>query len=355
MPSEQTVNISAGDTTILILEQVSSSSQPASKSPTAQRMSSGTLDITSNISGAQIYLNGRNTGKETDYVFTNLAFGQYQIKLIKDGFEIEPEEKTVRLTSSNPTGEASFRLKKEFEVVTIETDQPNAQIFVDGEMKGKGKFQAPLSIGKHEVSFGEIPGYNSPSTKVIQVRARLPVNIDVKYFPQMQMIAEVTNNGNIHTEDCNVVIGYTFANKGFSPSDEAGPEVVFLEDTGDYFWKFGYAFPLRNPKGNDALKLVFNLPHQLDYEQKFTLMIDAASSEDKYPLSLSRKVDISIKFNNNILSYYYQPRTLKEIGGTESLEWDITPYIKPSVNSLEIATTENNNAYYFVKRIEIYN
>ncbi len=222
-------------------------------------------------------------------------------------------------------------------------------------MKGKGKFQAPLSIGKHEVSFGEIPGYNSPSTKVIQVRARLPVNIDVKYFPQMQMIAEVTNNGNIHTEDCNVVIGYTFANKGFSPSDEAGPEVVFLEDTGDYFWKFGYAFPLRNPKGNDALKLVFNLPHQLDYEQKFTLMIDAASSEDKYPLSLSRKVDISIKFNNNILSYYYQPRTLKEIGGTESLEWDITPYIKPSVNSLEIATTENNNAYYFVKRIEIYN
>lgn len=171
----------------------------------------------------------------------------------------------------------------------------------------------------------------------------------------MRIIAEVTNNGNIHSEDCDVIYGYTFANKGFSPSDEAGPEVVYLEDIGNYFWKFGFAFPLRNPKGNDALNLIFSLPHELDYEQKFILKIDAASSDDKYPLSLSRKVDIAIKFNNHILSYYYQPQTIKKIGGTESLDWDITPYIKPSRNSLEIATTEKNNAYYFVKRIEIHN
>ena len=85
------------------------------------------------------------------------------------------------------------------------------------------------------------------------------------------------------------------------------------------------------------------------------LKIDGAVSKDSYPLTLSRKVDISIKFNNTILSYYYQPKVFEEIGKTIPIEWDITPYIKPISNTLEIATTEKNNAYYFLKRILIYN
>jgi hypothetical protein len=171
----------------------------------------------------------------------------------------------------------------------------------------------------------------------------------------MRIIAEVTDNGNVQSKNCNVIFGYTFANKGFSPSDEAGPEVIYHEDSGKYFWKFGFAFPLRNPKGNDAIQVTFKLPHELDYQQKFMLSIDAAASEDKYPLSLSRRLDISVKFNNHILSYYYKPKTLRAAGGTESVEWDITPHIKPGLNYLELATTEKNNTFYFVKRIEIHN
>lgn len=353
IPSQQNVTIAAGDTTVLMLEQVSTAS--AARSSSRRNVLTGTLDITSNISGASIFLNGRDTGKQSDYVFTDLPLGEYRIRLVKDGFSSDPEEKIIRLTGTNPSAAASFRLKKESEMVSIETDQPAARIFADGELIGTGKFRGPLSIGNHEISFGEIPGYNSPSTRTVQVKPRLPLSISVKYFPQMRIVAEVSDNGNIRAKNCNVVPGYTFASRGFSPSDEAGPEVIYHKDSGNYFWKFGYAFPLRNPKGNDALRVTFSLPHELDYDQKFTLKIDAAASDDKYPLALTQKIDISIKFNNTILSYYYQPRTIKEIGGAESSEWDITPYIKPSTNSLEIATTENNNTFYFVKRIEIYN
>jgi len=350
LPPEETVYITPGDTITLTLEQVRASSRAITKSATT-----GNLEITANISGAQIFLNGRDTGKETDYVFTNLALGQYTIQVSKDGFGVEPEQRTVRLTSSQPAGEAAFHLSKESEGVTIEADHPNAEIFVDGERKGVGKLQTQLSIGEHEISFGSIEGFNAPSTRKINVKARLPLNIKVKYFPQMRIIAEVTGNGNVRAQDCNILTGYTFGNKGFSPSEEAGPEVAYYEDGKNYYWKLGFAYPLRNPKGNDAIQMVFKLPHELDYEQKFMLKIDAAVSKDSYPLTLSRKVDISIKFNNTILSYYYQPKVLEEIGKTESMEWDITPYIKPSSNTLEIATTEKNNAYYFLKRMEIYN
>ena len=352
LPSEQMVNITAGDTTILIIEQFSASTQTSSKSAMP---STGSLGITSNISGAQIYLNGKYTGKETDYVFTNMPFGKYKVELVKGGYNIEPQEKTVFITSSDPLGEALFKLKQQFESVTIEADHPDAQIFIDGDPKGTGKIQTDLTIGKHEISFGKIDGFNAPLVNEINVKPRLPLHIKVKYFPRMKIVAEVTNNGNIRTKDCEIITGFTFSNKGFSPSDEAGPEVIYLEDIKNYFWKLGFAFPLRNPKGNDAIQMTFKLPHELNYDQKFTLKIDAATSEDKYPLSLSRKTDISIKFNNNILSYYYQPKILEKIGQTNPSEWDITSFIKPGSNLLEIATTEKNNTYYFVKKIEVYN
>ena len=350
LPSEQMVNITAGDTVILILEQVSASTSSKSAYP-----NSGNLEITSNVSGALIYLNGKNTGKETDYVFTNLPLGKYQVELVKDGYSVEPEAVTLHISSSDPSGEASFKLKKEFENITIETDQLNAPIIIDGNLEGKGQLRTSLSIGKHEISFGDIDGFNAPSSQVINVKPRLPINIKVKYFPQMQILAEVTNNGNIRSKECELITGYTFANRGFSPSDEAGPEVVYHEDIKNYYWKLGFAFPLRNPKGNDALQMIFRLPYELDYEQKFILKIDAAISEDRYPLAISRKVDISIKFNNNILSYYYQPKILEKISHTDPFEWDITSYIKPGANTLEIATTEKNNTYYYIKRIEIHN
>jgi hypothetical protein len=81
----------------------------------------------------------------------------------------------------------------------------------------------------------------------------------------------------------------------------------------------------------------------------------AASSREKYPLSLSSNVSIEIKFNNNILSYNYIPKFIEDIGGVELKEWDITPYIKGGTNNLEISTTDKNNTYYYLKKVEIYN
>lgn len=69
----------------------------------------------------------------------------------------------------------------------------------------------------------------------------------------------------------------------------------------------------------------------------------------------SRKAEILIKLNGNVLSYYYQPKTLEELGGVEKTEWEISEHLRAGANTLEITVTDKNNAYYFLKKIELTN
>jgi len=353
LPAEKMVTITSGDTSLLLIEQVPLSRKHKRRTAIAQK-ELGTLEVTSDISGARIYLNDNFTGEETDYVFTNLPLGKYTIRVRKEGYESEPTFKEIQLNNRQSSQTVRFKLIKKFEQVEIRT-QPEGEIFIDGELKGQGSFNGLLTIGEHLISFGDIQGFKTPLPQKVKLQPGRPLVIEVKYFPELQILAEVTDNGNVVIQNCEISTGYTISNRGFTASSEAGPEVTYLETLNNYFWKFGFAFPYKNPKGNDALKLTFSLPHDLAFQQKFTLVLYAAASKQKYPLSLSTKVDISIKLNGNILSYYYKPGYLEDLHDMEKREWDITKSIRPGLNSLIISTTDKNNVFYFVKKIIIHN
>ena len=65
--------------------------------------------------------------------------------------------------------------------------------------------------------------------------------------------------------------------------------------------------------------------------------------------------NIELKLNNNVLSYYYNPKFVEDLGDIEVNEWDISSQVRGGLNALEISTTEDNNTYYLLKRIEIFN
>ena len=356
LPAEKLVTITPGDTTILILEQVPITNRGRRRLITAPRINTGTLEITSNISGAKILINGKDTGKETDYVFTEIPLGRHVVQVVKQGYESDPPQIEVILTSAQPNAEIAFRLLQKFEKVSIRTNPLEGDIFINGKLMGKGTFEGLLEIGPHEITFGSLKGYKTPRPQTIQLQPGHPIELTVQYFPELHILAEVTDDGNIQVKNGEIFMGYTLRNRGFSASNEARPEVVYLERLNNYFWKLGFAFPWRNPKGNDAIKFTFNLPQKMNYEQKFILKLQAAASrEEKYPLSLTTKVAVYVKFNGAILSYYYEPQFLEDLNGMETVEWDITPYIRPGLNSLVISTTDENNVFYFIKRIEIFN
>ncbi len=353
VPAEKIIQISAGDTSIFMVQQVP---VPNQSRPIADaREGEGSIAVTSDVKKARIFLNGKDTGQETDYVFTQLPLGTYQIEVRREGFSVEPATRDVVLSRNSWSGNADFRLERTFERAKITTTPSSGTIYIDGKFVGEGKYEGVLKIGKHRLTFGEISGYNKPPDQDIDLTPGSPVSVAVNYFPNLKIVAGVDRDGNVYSENCDVVTGYTFSNRAFTASDEGGPSVEYNDKLKDYVWKLGYAFPYRNPKGNDAIKVIFKLPNPLDYGQTFKVRMLAASSREKYPLSLVPKIDISIKLDNNKLSYYYEPKFMEDLGGLEFVEWDITSYVHPGPNSFEVGTTDKNNTFYFIKSIEIFN
>ncbi len=355
IPAQKYVSISPGDTAVIAFQQIPLSSRRTFRAETRPGAQTGALEISANTSGGRIFLNDQDTGKETDYVFSGIPLGRYAIKVQREGYQTIPPEHVLTLTSSQPRAEIAFELVKRFEKVTIRTNPAKGDILIDGKLRGNGAFEGMLETGEHELTFGNVSGYKTPQKKTIAVQPNLPLNIQVDYFPQVQVVAEISDNGNVRSDKCEIKAGYTLSNRGFTSSDEVGPEIVYLEALKSYYWKFGFAFPFRNPKGNDALKVSFNLPRESAYAQKFTLKFYAAASRDRYPLSISSKVDIKVKLNGNILSYYFKPKFFDEVNGMEEVEWDISSYVKPGPNSLEITVTDDNNTFILLKRIVISN
>ncbi|RMG62335.1 MAG: PEGA domain-containing protein [Calditrichaeota bacterium] len=357
IPAVKLLNISAGDTSILVVDQI-----PLRESDLARRNGpagpkTGSLEVESDVTGARIFLDGRDTGQETDFIFTELPFGDHVVEIHKEGYQADPPRQRVSLSPQSPSASVSFRLMREFERVSITVNPAQAQIFLDGKPLARGRFVGPLPLGKHILSFGDVPGYRTPRPREIQVRLREPLFLDINYFPEMRILAEVAANGSIQEKNCAVYTGYiTFATRGFAASAEAGPEVVYHPVLSDFVWKLGYAFQYRDPHGNDAVKVTFQLPQHIDYEQKFTLEIQAIATREPYPFPSPRhQSEVQIRLNGQLLNPPYQPRFLEETNGLETVSWDVTRLVKPSNNSLVISVTDRNNQYFLLKRVLIYN
>jgi hypothetical protein len=354
VPPERTIEVEPGDTVVYNVQQVLAGTTGRDLA-TSYSEDVGSIEVMSNIKGARIMINGRYSGELTDYIFTQLPIGGYSIRVEKKGYGVEPEFQRISLSRSAPSGNAVFTLSPQKEMVLIKTIPEDAKIFIDGKFKASGQYKDMLSIGEHAISFGDIKDFIKPKSQSIQVRAGFPVSLTVNYFPQLRISAEINSRGNLINNNCVVLSGYTFKDRAFSASEEGGPSIEFHDKLEDYYWKLGYAFPYRNPKGSDAIKVEFELPRNMDYDQKFKLKIYAASSKEKYPLSLSTNVDIELKLNNNVLSYYYDPKFIEDLGNIDLNEWDVSSQVRGGLNTLEIATTEKNNTYYLLKKIELFN
>ncbi|GAB4331203.1 MAG: hypothetical protein Kow0037_07590 [Calditrichia bacterium] len=353
-PPEKIVMITAGDTSLVYFQQTI---LPSAANKAGEGLGKGiaTLEVFSNIKGARIYINGKFTGEETDYVFTKHPLGNFRVEVKKEGYDSEPAEMNISLTQSRPVGTARFTLTKKYETLEIETKPGSASIYIDGQFKGSGSFRGAVLTGEHTLSFGEVKGYKTPEEKKISLKPGKPLKINVEYFPVVNVVAGIDNGGNEMNEGCLLQTGYTFPNRSFYPSNEGGPEIAFNDILKQYVWKMGFAFPYRNPRGNDAVKLEFNLPFTIDPREKFTAKISGIATQEKYPLTLKPNLHILVKVNNQLISKYYRPNFVEDVKDLEEISWDITPFIKPGTNTFEISTADDNNLFFLLKRIEIHN
>ena len=95
-------------------------------------------------SGAIVLIDGERKGM-TPFTSDTLPSGEYEVKLMKDMYETGTFTVVVK---DSQTQEIELPIKPTFSQVTVTTDS-ESDIFIDGEKKGKGKWQGRLAEGTH--------------------------------------------------------------------------------------------------------------------------------------------------------------------------------------------------------------
>ena len=131
--------------------------EPAPESAAA----TGALVVTSDVKGADVYLNGRRVGK-TPHKATPLTPGRYRVRVVKAGYETF--EKNVEVTATSHTLRAD--LKRAAAAFRVASNVRGATVALDGEARGTAPVAiAELAPGTYELVVSA-PGYKTHSETV---------------------------------------------------------------------------------------------------------------------------------------------------------------------------------------------
>ncbi len=97
-------------------------------------------------SDAVVFINNKKVGT-TPYQSDKMASGTYKVRVVKDMYQAA--EQTFVITDGNTT-DAILDMAANFINLTVETD-PDSDIYIDEQLKGKGKWEGRISDGAHFV------------------------------------------------------------------------------------------------------------------------------------------------------------------------------------------------------------
>jgi len=346
VPPVRALILTAGDTVETTFRMNARRSSTAEVS-SATRV--GLIDVNSNVRGADIFMNGENTGFKTDYVLQKLPFGQYVIRVEKEGFDIYPREQVVRLDNDSRQARADFTLTSLTRPVTISTNPVQGTILVDGKDVGRGRFSGSLGLGTHTISFGDVEDYITPPPQEIEVTESGSTIFNFTYGSKL--FVEVTPRSTAPDDAAAVTIrGHILTGTTFKSSQENGPEL--LDDRSA--WKIGYAFQYQNPPGSDALMIRFRAPQDLTLTNRVELKLEIYGTNENYPLVLGGKTRYRVILNNTVIADQKEPRySVKEAAAGRYETYTITNNLKPGYNTLIIAAAQGNSAFMELHKIVI--
>lgn len=348
-PRASNISIAPGDTLNLSYKFAE---RQAVKSKTSSALNFGILEVSSNVEGAQIYLNGKDSGYETDYIFNRLEYGDYNISLEKEGFQVYPREKQVSLNNSNQTARAEFKLTRSSVSVLITTEPSTGAIFIDGKKMGNGTWRGSLPVGDHKIRFGELKYYQQPPEQIIHIRENTENNFDFTYTPNFRI--EFSADGAGDDPSAGAFYPGYYEDGKFVHDIENGPAVVVAREIGQKIWKMGYAFEYRNPPGHDAIVFSFNIPGQVEIGYDYSVKIWGYRTNERFPVEISTKSSIKILINNMLIQDKYQPRyTLKEASENRYEEFQIGNLLRYGQNTLTISTADDNATYFALWKVSI--
>ena len=352
VPSLQTLSVRKGDT-LAVSFRMKSSRRKTSTTAVTSDLNTGLIEVSANVNGAKIFLNGRPTGFETDYVLQKVPFGRYVVRVEKENYKVYPKEQIVTISHDKRNGRADFTLSGTTRLVTLQVKPENGLIFIDKKEAGRGKVSVPLNIGHHEISFGAVSGYGTPPPQTIDVLANGNNKHIYNYITKVHYVLtpgkKLSTNGDLY-----INYGYIMNGIQFKKSRLNAPEIIDNSDLNSKVWHMGFAFRHQNPPGKDAMAIYFRMPDELNLSKKIMLKLWVYRSKDKYPLVIGGTGSYQAILNNAFIATHKSVRYKTTEAGPEKFDAiTLNRYLKPGLNVLLISVSDENSVFIDLQKIVI--
>ena len=313
----------------------------------------GLLEISSNIADAAIFLDGKDTGLKTDYVFYKVPFGDHIISVKKEGFLSEPLSKEIRLSAQNAQQTHHFTLSRTDITISFKTVPVEGKIFLDGKELGSGEWNGALPPGKYKVSFGAVDYYRIPDPQYIEIKNGSDFAYEFKYTSQFSLTF-TSEQIYPRNEAGNIQLGYLDEDQTFHSDPGNAPEIRRVKELDDAVWMLGYAFAYRNPPLNDAIVFTFNVPQTVELKDNIWLKVWGYQTDEKYPLEFTGISRINIMINNRSIQLDFPPTYMLSAAGPERYEqFRINNLLRHGKNRLQISTSPLNTIFFALWKVTI--
>ena len=136
------------------------------------------LDGDTDLRGAHVYIDNVRVG-QLPFVSEKIKSGNHRVKIVKNMYK--PYEQQV-VVKDNETSELNVEMIPNFAVVTLTTDA-ESEIWIDGERRGKGRWNGRLELGDYTIEVkkeshrtaSEILHVNTIEARTIQLKSPTPI------------------------------------------------------------------------------------------------------------------------------------------------------------------------------------
>lgn len=136
------------------------------------------LDGAEELRGAYVYIDNVRVG-QLPFVSGNIKSGQHGVRIVKNMYKPYEQQVTVK---DNETSVLDVEMEPNFAVVTLTTDA-DSEIWIDGEKRGKGRWNGRLEFGDYTIEVkreshrtaSQVLHINTPEAQSIELKAPTPI------------------------------------------------------------------------------------------------------------------------------------------------------------------------------------
>lgn len=303
---------------VIVLTLISCKTNPPTEPNQAEY---GTINLRSNIDGAEIFVDNISTGKFTPDSLITVTVGSHILELKKVGFFTFVDTIDVQLNQETKVI-ATLSVIMDFGIINVLSNESDAEIYLDGINTGKVTPDTiRTTIGEHIVELHK-NGYNITTDTVIVVKD-IQTDIQLNLIPFKTVLIE--DFANVSCNPCVVsnkileqLTNHTFGRKKLVavkfPTNFPSPvDPFFLANGPDCTSRMNYyniqiaptnvIDGLFKPIPSDSNDVKSKILTQLEKVPQFVILVDHSINGNNYTINITLEIkDLSnLDFSNLVL------------------------------------------------------